>query len=366
MKYLNYLLTIGIFILTLTSCTTDGAEMPEPNKGSETPADTVFDNSLIVASIYPEGNATKLIFINPVNGKEVFNTSPDLEGIKKFATGYMSNRLLLTSLSGSDITINSLFSCDAKTGTPVVALTDEKDLNVLDIAGSSAGTTIAFTAKPATIPEYYQLFTMNIDGSNLAHASQPLEHVSGLHGGSYELLNIESPAFSPDGKILAFNAHVDNIDSIPNSKFFDGVMIISDDKCKKMLYWEQGKDRGIENVCWSYDGKFIIFIINDKNNNFKRLVKAVNIESLNVTDLTSSLEIDGIEIWHLSASPNSNKIVFTQHLSSGSDLFVAEYETNGNSINITKSPVKITDKESDGHNYYMPYWQNWDENTNKH
>ena len=311
------------------------------------------------------GEVLKTSFPSTGLTKEVFNTSPDLVGIKKFAAGYMTTNVLLTSLTGSDITINSLFICDAKTGSPVNALTGENELNVMDVSGSSTESKIVFTAKPASGAEYYQLYTINEDGSNLVHASMPLEPVEGLNGGSYELLDIESPAISPDGQKTAFNAHVDNTDSIPNSIFYDGVMILSSDRCKKMLYWEQGKDLGIDDVCWTRDGQFIIFMIKDPDNSLHNLVKAVNIESKNITDLTASLEINDIGLWNLAISPNADKIVFTQYLSGGSDLFIAEYETNGNSIAIKGIPVKVTDKEADGHNYYMPCWQNWDENTGK-
>jgi len=40
----------------------------------------------------------------------------------------------------------------------------------------------------------------------LVHASMPLEPVTGPNGGSYELLDIESPAISPDNQKTAFNA----------------------------------------------------------------------------------------------------------------------------------------------------------------
>jgi len=351
MKTLKYLFILSLFVFAFSAC----------KKEDDTDNKPEYDHSLIVVSTNPEGNAEKLIFVNPVDGKEVFHTSPDLVGIKKFAAGYMTTNVLLTSLTGSDITINSLFICDAKTGSPVNALTGENELNVMDVSGFSTESKIAFTAKPASGAEYYQLYSINEDGSNLVHASIPFEPVTGLNGGSYELLDIESPAVSPDGQKTAFNAHVDNTDSIPNSIFYDGVMIESSDRCKKILYWEQGKDRGIDNVCWTRDGRFLIFMIKDQDNSLHNLVKAVNIENNNITDLTTSLEINGVGLWNLATSPNADKIVFTQYLSGGSDLFIAEFETHDDVLIIKGSPRKLTDKAASGYNYYTPSWQLWDE-----
>ncbi len=351
MKIMKYLFILSLVFFALSACKKE----EDPNNNPE------YDHSLIVASTNPEGNAEKLIFVNPVDGKEVFHSSPDLVGIKKFAAGYMTTNVLLTSLTGSDITINSLFICDAKTGSPVNALTSENELNVMDISGSSTESKIVFTAKPASGAEYYQLYAINDDGSNLVHSSMPLEPVTGLNGGNYELLDIESPAISPDGQKTAFNAHVDNTDSIPNSIFYDGVMILSSDRCKKMLYWEQGKDRGIDDVCWTRNGQFLIFMIKDPDNSLHNLIKAVNIENKNTTDLTASLEINGVGLWNLATSPNADKIVFTQYLSGGSDLFIAEFEIHDDVLTIKGSPVKLTNRESTGYNYYTPSWQLWDE-----
>jgi Tol biopolymer transport system component len=360
MKTINHILILFLTVSLFTACNeNDINPIPEPDQN------TVYDHSLIVASTNPEGNAGKLVFVNPVDGKEVFSTTPELDDIKKFAAGYMSKNVLLTSLTGTDITINSLFICDSKTGRPVTALTSENELNVMDITCSPASAMIAFTAKPAAGEEYYQLYTMNEDGSNRTHVSLPLEAVTGLDGQSYELLDISSPVFSPDGNTIAFNALVDNTYQVPNSIFYDGIVIMDKNKGKEMLFWKKGKNWGIEDISWTKDGKFLIFKINDQPSGFKRQIKAISIDDKSITDLSSSLEIDDIEVWDLATSPNSNKIVFNQHLSNGSDLFIAEYEINENSLSIKGSPVKLTNKETDGHNYYMPCWQTWDEKTGK-
>ncbi len=128
-----------------------------------------------------------------------------------------------------------------------------------------------------------------------------------------------------------------------------------------MLYWEQGKDRGINDVCWTRNSQFLIFMIKDPENSLYNLVKAVNIENKNTTDLTASLEINGVGLWNLTTSPNADKIVFTQYLSGGSDLFIAEFEIHDDILTIKGSPVKLTNRESTGYNYYTPSWQLWDE-----
>ena len=135
----------------------------------------------------------------------------------------------------------------------------------------------------------------------------------------------------------------------------------SDGSSKEVLYSADGKNIGISNLCWTQDGNFLLFVQIDNDDNFHRRVKAMNINSKKVIDITSSLEINGDQVNDISASPNSDKIVFNQHLGGGSDLFIAEFETHDDVLTIKGQPVRITDRGSSGYSYYTPSWQLWDE-----
>lgn len=350
MKTLKYLFILSLFVFAFLACE------KEDNPDNE----MQYDHSLILS----KGNGTQLVLTNPVDGKDLYVSvpSPAVVNVKSLKAGYMCiNAVFVAKTYLRDYTM-SIYTCDAKTGTDTKMITGD-DLYVQDISVSPAGQKVAFTAKKTSGGEYFQLYTINEDGSGQAHISLDKEQVSGLDGKEYELLDIGSPAFSPDGSRIAVNAHVDNTYAIPNSIFYDGVMVMnSDGSNKELLFWKQGKGTGIEHICWSQDGNFLIFKMNDNDDSFHRRVTAVNIASKKVTDITTSLEINGDQVECISTSPNTNRIVINQHLGGGSNLFIAEFETHDDILTIKGSPVKLTDRDGSGYSYYTPCWQLWDEN----
>ena len=344
--------TLYIFFAILLGFASTGCK-----KDDDTDTTPEYDNSLIFA----KGNGDTYAIVNPIDGKDLFVVSAQTYQIREMVPGYMSKKVMITSFSGPGTNVPILYICDAKTGDNVEALTDANELYVMNIAGSPAGNKVAFTAKDANAAEYFQLYTINEDGSDQAHISLPLEEVTGLDGKEYELLDIGHPSFSPNGSKIAVNAHVDNIYSIPNSIFYDGVMVMnSDGSNKEFLFWVNGLDTGIENICWTQDGKFLIFKMDDLDNNFHRRVKAVNIATKNITDITTSLEINGTQVGNIWTSPKSDKVLFNQHVGGWSDIFVSEFEKQDSVLIMKGAPAKLTDINTANHQYDNPYWQLWD------
>ncbi len=349
-KVLKYLFFISLTIITLYGC----------KKEDDTDNKPVYDHSLIIS----RGSGAKIVLTNPVDGKDLYMSipSPAVDDVKSLKAGYMCKKaVFIAKTSLKDYTM-SIYTCDAKTGANTKAITGD-DLYVQHLGSSPVAAEIAFTAKLTDVSEYFQLYTINEDGGGQAHISQPLEQVSGLDNKEYELLDTKYPAYSPDGLKIAFNADVDNLYSVPNSIFYGGIMVMNKDGSnKEFLYWENGKDISISDICWTHDGNFLLFVILDNDNNFHRRVKALNIAGNKVTDLTSALEINGVQVYDISTSPNSDRIVFNQHLGGGSDLFIAEYEIHDDVLTIKGSPVRLSNRESTGYSYYTPSWQLWDEN----
>ncbi len=350
MKKLKYLFFLSIFVFAFSACQKeDDIIIPQ------------YDHSLILS----RGSGATLILTNPVDGKDLYvsEPSPAVDDIKNLKAGYLcKNAVFVAKVYNNNDYIMSIFTSDAKTGANTKAITGDQ-LFVADINVSQIGPKIVFTGKPKDIPQYNSLYSINEDGSGLSHLSESLEPVTGLDGKGYELLNIASPSLSPDGSKIAVNAHVDNTYTIPNSIFYEGIMVMNNDGSnKKFLYWEQGKDKGMKSICWTQDGEFLLFVEVKPDDNFYIKVKALNISNGKVTDLTTSFEINGDQVNDISTSPNSNKIVFNQHLGGGSDLFIAEYEIIDEVLSIKGSPEKLTDRNSSGYSYYTPCWQAWDEN----
>lgn len=350
MKTIKYLFLLTLFVLAISACQKeDKIFIPQ------------YDHSLIMS----RGKGTNLVLTNPVDGKDLFKSepSPVIEDIKNLKAGYMCRNAVFVAKRFQMDSILSIYTCNAKTGTGTKTITED-NLYVQDINTSTAGPQIVFTGKPRDIPQYFSLYSINEDGSEQSHISQPRDSVTGLDGKEYELLDISSPAFSPDGSKIAVNAIVDNLYPIPNSIFYEGILMMnSDGSNKEFLYWKQGKfpERNYD-ICWSEDGSFLLFVSIDIDNDFNRQVYAINITSKKVTDLTTSLEINGDQVNDIYTSPNSERIVFNQHLGGNSDLFIAEYEILDDVLSIKNLPTKLTDRNNSGYGYYIPGWQLWDEN----
>ena len=352
MKKLNLLSTIvffSILLLLVTSCKKDDDDTPTPPQ---------YDHSLILS----RGSGAKLVLTNPVDGKDLHVSvpSPAVEDVKSLQAGYMcQNAVFVAKTNLKDYTM-SLYTCDAKTGAGTKTITED-DLYVYEgIDVSPAGPKIVFCGKDNNNPEYQSVYTISEDGTGLTHLSQPLEPVTGLNGGQYELQPTSYPAFSPNGSKIAFDALVLTLPD--HNDFYEFIMIMNANGTnKETVFSEPGQHIEIYDICWTQDGNFLLFVMLDNDDNFHRRVYALNMGSKNVTDITSSLEVNGDQVYHICTSPNSNRLVFNQHLGGGSDLFLAEYEIHDDVLTIKGSPSKLTDKQSSGMSYYTPSWQLWDE-----
>ncbi len=348
MKTKNYLFIFLLLAFALISC----------QKEDDTDNNPQYDHSLILS----RGSGAKLVLTNPVDGKDLYisTPSPAVDDVKGLKAGYMCQNAVFTAKTDLRDYTMSIYTCDAKTGTGTKAITAD-DLYVYEeISVSPAGPKIVFPAKPNDNPQYKSIYTINEDGSGLSHLSEPLEAVIGMDGGSYELQTASFPVFSPDGSKIAFDAAVL---TLPNHwDYYEFILTMNTDgNNKTTVYSEPGQHIAIYDLCWTQDGNFLLFVMMKPDDNFHRRVKALNISSGKVTEITSSLEVNGEQVNNINTSPNSNKLVFNQRLGGGSNLFIAEYEIHDDVLTIKGSPVKLTDRESAGYSYYTPSWQLWDE-----
>ncbi len=317
-----------------------------------------YDHSLILS----RGSGAKLVLTNPVDGKDLYVSvpSPAVEDVKSLKAGYMCQNAVFTAKTDLRNYTMSIYTCDAKTGADTKAITSD-DLYVYEeINVSPAEPKIVFPGKPNDIPQYKSIYTINEDGSGLAHLSEPLESVIGMDGGAYELQPTSFPVFSPDGSKIAFDA---TVLTLPNHwDYYEFILTMNmDGSSKKTVYSEPGQHIAIYDLCWTQDGNFLLFVMMKPDDSFHRHVKALNISSGKVTEITTSLEVTGDQVYHISTSPNTYRLVFNQHLGGGSDLFIAEYEIHDDVLTIKGSPEKLTDSDATGYHYYTPSWQLWDE-----
>jgi Tol biopolymer transport system component len=349
MKILRNILLLATLILSAISCDKNTEEISPP---------TQYDNSLILS----RGSGAKLVLTNPADGKDLFISipTPNVEDVKSLKAGYMCKNAVFTAKTMLKNHTMSIYTCNAKTGNNTKAITPNNLYVYSEINVSSAGPNIVFPAKSNDQPEYQSIYSIVEDGSGLTQLSKPLESVTGMDGNQYELQPTSFPAFSPDGTKIAFDALVL---TLPNHwDYYEFILIMNDDGTNKTtVFSEKGKHVEIYDICWTKNGKFLLFVKLDNDNGFHRRVKALNIKSKKITDITTSLEINGDQVYNINTSPNSDKIVFNQHLGGGSDLFIAEYETHDDVLTIKGEPKQLTDSYTTGYHYYTPCWQIWDE-----
>ncbi|MCF6170734.1 MAG: hypothetical protein L3J66_07155 [Bacteroidales bacterium] len=348
MKKSNYLFMLLLFVFGLLGCQKEDDNDNNPE----------YDNSLILS----RGSGAKLVLTNPVDGKDLYVSvpSPSVDDVKGLKAGYMCKNAVFTAKNMLRDYTMTLYTCDAKTGAGTRAITPDNLYVYEEISVSPAGPKVVFVGKPKDVSEYQSIYTINEDGSGLLHLSESGESVPGMDGGSYQLQTTAFPVFSPDGSKIAFNA---SVLSLPNLwDYYEFILTMNTDGSnKKTIYSEPGQHIEIYDLCWTQDGNFLLFVRMVPDDGFHRRVKALNISSGKVTDITAALELNGDQVYHISTSPNSNRLVFNQHLGGGSDLFIAEYEIHDDVLTIKGSPVKLTDREAAGYSYYTPSWQLWDE-----
>ena len=348
MKKTNYLFILLALVVSLSSC----------KKEDDTDNKPQYDHSLIMS----RGSGGKIVLTNPVDGKDLYVSipSPAVNDVSSLKAGYMCQNAVFVAMTDIRNHTLSIYTCDAKTGAGTKAITPDNLYVYKEISVSQAGPKVAFSGKPNDIPQYRSIYTINEDGSGLSHLSEPLETVIGMDGGEYELQTTTFPVFSPDGSKIAFDA---TVLTLPHHwHYYEFIMTMNPDGSnKKAIFSEPGQHFAIYDLCWTQDGNFLLFVTMRPDDNFHRRVKALNINSGEVTEITTSLEVNGDQVYHISTSPNSDRLVFNQHLGGGSNLFIAEYEIHDNVLTIKGSPVKLTDRDVSRYSYYTPSWQLWDE-----
>ncbi len=352
MNTIKYLFFFSLVFFAFSSCEKD-----------DITDDPQYDQSLILS----RGSGDKLVLTNPVDGKDLFVSIPDptVENVNSLKAGYMcKNAVFVAKTYLRDYTM-SIYTCNAKTGTGTKAISPDNLFVYQDLSVSPVEAKIVFTAKPYDDPQYKSIYTINEDGSGLTHISQALENINGPNGGSYELQPIDYPAFSPDGTKISAAALARKLPS--QWDYYEFILEMnSDGSSKEVIYFEEGQDIEYYDICWTQNGDFILFIrMTENDDNFHRMVKVLNLSNGNISDITSALEINGDQVNHISTSPNTNRIVFNQHLGGGSDLYIAEYQINNGILSVNGTPVKLTDMESSNYSYYTPSWQVWDEDTSE-
>ena len=313
---------------------------------------TILDNEH--TRILAGSRAGHYCVVDPVTGEDLAEPAPDIKYVGQMSMGYMSHKALI--LSPVDVSGGTpvIYTCDALTGNNLTQITSENEWYVMELDGSPVEPKIAFSAKDI-INWYQNIHVINEDGSGFNQLTFYEEGIECPSKVSTKLIGADKPNWSPNGSKIACEVYLREI----NTNYPHNSVLIMDNNGsnKTVLYDEPVEDTWYEDICWTRDGQFLIFSVDEGS---IRAVKALNISTKIATDLHAQMDVGGLGIENLRTSPLENKIVYMLHSPGGADLYYVTYQSNGNVFQITGSPVKLTDEVGVGHGYQQPDWAEWD------
>ena len=126
---------------------------------------------------------------------------------------------------------------------------------------------------------------------------------------------------------------------------------------KQVLYDVPMEYSHYKDICWTQDGKFLIFLVTEGTD---VKVKALNVNSKNIVDITSHLSVEGLHTESLWTSPNENKIIFNKYEPGGGDLYVIDFTVSDNDqFQIAGSYRMLASYQDNNLHFGTPDWQLW-------
>jgi len=342
-KFTLSLFLCSILLLAITSCQKDEAEADDPDPIPE------VENSLIIAQ---KSNSTYLI-VSPTTGAVLSEVQPAVIGLQKWALGYHSNKAVITSKEPSGSATKVIFTCERATGNSLFQVTSEADWDVTDIDVSPVGPNIVFSAQNVDMLSDDQIHRINEDGSGYQQLTFKDESVDCPDKVATKMIFAYDPCWSPYGAFVAFNGKLREIDT---NHPHDAIMVMdANGNNKQVLYSEPYETISISDICWTQDGKFLIFIMGLGNDT---KVKVLNVSTKIMTDITNSLTVNGMHPTDIWTSPNTDQIVFNKYEPGGGDLYIINYlVSDTDQFLISGSWTILASHDASGHHYGAPDWQ---------
>jgi len=308
------------------------------------------DKTLIVAS----SRVGKYVAIDPETGNEISENTPGANFVLKPRLGYLGHNVyFLSTITGEPG--NMIFGCDAVTGANQFQVTYSNYANVQQLDGCLVNDMLVFSGHLVS-DNHFVISTITENGTGLQQITEYDEVLSHpfLKVDVY-LLGCSHPAWTPDGTMIGFSMGVrEVVSNFPHNCI--GIMN-TDGSNKQILYTQPVEEAHYDNVCFTADGQFLLFSVEDGG----KRVRAIHLASNTVSDITDALEVGGTKIENMTTSPNAMKLAYHLHLVGGGEIYVSTLQANGN--NLVASPgVVLTDGQSLGHGHGYPDWAIWDEN----
>lgn len=340
MKKLIKILSL-ILIIVIAGC--DKNEEPE-----------IIDNSLIITNY----NSGKYVIVSPSTGVILDIVEPNVIFVNSLSLGYQSEKALIISKPESGVGMKVIYSCDRKTGDNLFKITSENDWDVLFFDGSPVSKQIVFSAQNADLLSDDNIHKINEDGSGYQRLSSLNEGIDcPSRNIATKLVAAYDPSWSPDGSKIIFDGHLREIEE--NHPHNSLIMMDANGENKQILYDVAVEETHYRDICWTQDGQFLVFLVNEGT---EVKVKALNVETKTIVDITSHLEVEGLHTTNLWTSPNSNKIIFNKYEPGGGDLYEIDFTITNGQFEISGN-YKMLSSQEGGHNFGVPDWQLWDGNN---
>jgi hypothetical protein len=292
---------------------------------------TLGQRSLIVAS----HNGPSYVIFDPTTGADSVRIFPAVQYAGEKTLGYQGRHVILHSPVSTQELRVVLYICDTFTGDNLQQLTDPTQLNVGALDGSPVEPKVAFGADDEETGHCH-VYVIGEDGQGLIQLTEQDEPLDVLDPFSYtegRCVGASQPAWSPDGTQIAYDAGVREVPS----NFPHNVIAVmnSDGSGNITLYDRQVEEAHYDDICWTADGNYILFITGSD-------VKAISVATGTVYDLTNGLDRDGAGgVESITASPHDMTIACSY--SNVTYLHTADLTVAGDVISVSSTPTQLTD-----------------------
>ncbi|MEE4257476.1 MAG: hypothetical protein V2I47_10595 [Bacteroidales bacterium] len=347
-KYTFSLIFVSILFLAFTACQKDEADQDDPEPVPE------VDNSLIIA----QTDVYTYVIVSPTTGAVLSAVQPNVISLERWTLGYHSNKAVFTSKEPGGSFVKVIYTCERATGNSLFQVTSEEDWDVSEFDVSPVAPTIVFAAQDVDMLSDDQIHRINEDGSAYQQLTFKDEGIECPGKIATKMVFAYEPAWSPNGAYIAFNGKLREIDS---NHPHDAIIIMdANGNNKQVVYSEPLNTINISDICWTQDGKFLVFLMGLGN---EMQVKVLNVNTLGMIDITNQLTVNGSQPTSLWTSPSTNQIVFNKYEPGGGDLYLINYLISDTEQFIVNGTwTMLASREASGYHYGEPNWQHWPAN----
>ena len=275
--------------------------------------------------------------VDAATGKEVFNKKPGIQEVDDVTLSYDGAKIYFigkeTGAANSD-----LYSYDLPCADKPIKITSFGTLGTTNPDANPTSDTIVLEALAGGGTPHLYTVTPGVSSPVKISGDEQLV-VEGADDPTVSWGDTH-PAWSPDGSKIAY-ARLSKDTKGMNLAEISAIVTMNYDGSNKQVVYANQDGKEVDNVCWSYDGAYIIFTITPIGaNNKDKQVMGIHLASAIVSDLTSGFASGGgvpESIWN---SPDSLEVVYSP-IEINPDLYKVTLEAHDGHLSVL-SNSKLT------------------------